>query len=112
MTARKSTPKSLGPIALGGGTQAPVEMEALFTLDGVDYPMYKKVDPRAGLDYAESLANGVDPNVAQVALLKEMLPAETYAILRDRTKVTADEFEAVMDLIGKRALGASQSTKN
>ncbi|WP_328494103.1 hypothetical protein OHS59_16210 [Streptomyces sp. NBC_00414] len=103
---------NLAPITIGGKVKAEVEKVTLFILDDVEYQIPKKVDPRVGLDYAEALTEGVDPQVAQLNLMKELLGGDAYAVLRDREKVTTEEFEAVMELVGRLALGGSESSKN
>ncbi|MGC5562813.1 hypothetical protein ACPYPG_08220 [Streptomyces sp. FR-108] len=118
MATQKKTSKvdasldNVTPITIGGKAKAVVEKVTLFILDDIEYQIPKKVDPRVGLDYAEALTEGVDPQVGQLRVLKELLGDDAYAVLRDREKVSAEEFEAVVDLVGRLALGGSESSKN
>lgn len=117
MAARKSVSNAVDapePVVIGGNKK-PVEKFTLFVLNGVEYDIPKKVDPRIGLRMAERLSEAkteLDQMAAQLLFIKEMLGEDAYNVLMNDPAVDADDFEAVLALLQKVGLGQSEATKN
>ena len=85
------------------------ERVALFIIDDVEYTVLKKPRPNIGLKYMRVLKEQ-GQEIAIAGLLEDMLGREGYVALTECEDLTEEEFEAVMALVQKLALGDREAT--
>src|SRR5690606_34621996 len=93
-------------------SNVPEERVVLFIIDDVEYTVPKRPRPNIGLKYMRVLRDQ-GQEIAIAGLLEDMLGKEGYIALTECEYLTNEDFEAVMNLVQKLALGNSEAaTKN
>lgn len=98
---------NIEPVEIGK-TKVKVERVPLFVIDGVTYTIPKKPRPNIGLKYMRVLKKE-GQEIAIAGLLEDMLGEDGYAALTECEDLTEEEFQAVMDLVSKLALGDKET---
>lgn len=85
----------------------PVEMEKLFSVDGVDYMIPKEFGPSIALVYLDVIDKGRD--MALAIILRTTIGKEGWAALMDladKKKVTLPQVKALMEKVNVKIMGA------
>lgn len=99
--------EEMKPVVIGQN-KAPEERIPLFIIDGVEYTVPKRPRPNVGLKFMRVLkAEGQE--VAAAGLLEDMLGAEGFKALSECEELTEEDFEQVMNLVQKLALGNKEA---
>lgn len=100
------TAQADGPVRIGEGPAAPVEMVTIFSIDDVDYQIPKALPPHPGLRFIRQAADpriGID--LALSNLLVEVLGPANLRALEEAPNLTRENVRAVFAAVRKHVLG-------
>jgi hypothetical protein len=88
----------------------PVEMEKLFSVDGVDYMIPKEFGPSVAIIYLDVIDKGRD--MALAIIMRTTIGPEGWAALLDlaaKKKLTMPQIKALMGIVEKKIMGALEA---
>ncbi|MGR4847913.1 hypothetical protein [Streptomyces sp. LARHCF252] len=98
---------SIQPVEIGKN-KVDAERVPLFIIEGVTYSVLKKPRPNIGLRYMRVLKEE-GQEIAVAGLLEAMLGKEAFVALTECEDLTEEEFEEIMNLVQKLALGNKEA---
>jgi len=97
------------PVQIGQREPEPVEMRTLFVIDGTEYKVPAKPDPRLGLRFIrEARDPQIGANEALARLTVDFLGEDNLRALEESPKTTASDIADVFTIIQRIVLGGSK----
>ncbi|MGW6738662.1 hypothetical protein [Streptomyces sp. NPDC055013] len=106
---------NLNPVVIGANKSESREMRTLFILNDKEYKVPAKLDPRLPIRLAKRLREcktEEERMMAQLAMTEDLLGKENFEILMNDDEVSPEDFDAVLALVSRIAMGDSAATKN
>lgn len=91
-----------------GDSVAEEEREPLFTLDGVEYTIAKRIPPNQFMAYLRDLRDGDSAEAAQAKLLDRLIGRRAMNALAECRTLRPEHLKALMKVVAEKAADAAE----